>query len=62
MAMIITMMTSLLSGIKDIKKRKVQKAKIKEELLPIAWYPSRHWNWYMSEEKKKETEIFFLST
>ena len=23
------------------KKRKTQKAKIKEELLPIAWHPSR---------------------
>ena len=26
------------------KKRKVQKAKIKEELLPITWHPSRYWD------------------
>ena len=26
------------------KKQKVQKASIKEGLLPIAWHPSRHWN------------------
>ena len=29
------------------KKRKVQKASIKEELLPIAWHPSRYWDWCM---------------
>ena len=26
------------------KRRKVQKAKIKEELIPIAWHPSRWWD------------------
>ena len=36
------------------KKRKAQKASIKEELLPIAWHPSRYWDWCMSEEEKKE--------
>ena len=38
------------------KKRKAEKAKIKEELLPITWHPSRHWDWCMSEDEKKETE------
>ena len=38
------------------KKRKAQKASIKEELLPIAWHPSRYWDWCMSENEKKETE------
>ena len=38
------------------KKRKAQKAKIKEELLPITWHPSRYWDWCMSEDEKKETE------
>ena len=37
-------------------KRKPQKAKIKEELLPIAWHPSRWWDWCIPEDKKKETE------
>ena len=27
------------------KKRKAQKASIKEELLPIAWHISRYWDW-----------------
>ena len=40
----------------DYKKRKAQKAKIKEELLPIAWHPSRYWDWCISEDEKKETE------
>ena len=38
------------------KKRKAQKAKIKEELLPIAWHPSRYWDWCISEDEKQETE------
>ena len=25
------------------------------ELLPIAWHPSRYWDWCMSEDEKKET-------
>ena len=29
----------------DYKKRKAQKASIKEELLPIAWHISRYWDW-----------------
>ena len=38
------------------KKRKVQKASIKEEHLPITWHPSRYWDWCMSEEEKKGTK------
>ena len=35
------------------KKRKAQKAKIKEELMPIAWYPNRLTDWCMSEDEKR---------
>ena len=35
------------------KKRKSQKAKIKEELLPIAWHPFRVMDWRMSEGEKE---------
>ena len=38
------------------QKRKAQKAKIKEELLPITWHPDRMMDWCMSEGEKKETE------
>ena len=34
------------------KQRKVQKTKIKEELLPIAWHPDRAIDWCFSEDKK----------
>ena len=37
------------------QKRKTQKAKIKEELMPIAWHPSRWWNWCMPEDEKSDT-------
>ena len=34
------------------KKRKAQKAKIKEELMPISWHPDRAIDWCMSEDEK----------
>ena len=36
------------------QKRKAQKVKIKEELLPIAWHPSRYWDWCVPEDEKQE--------
>ena len=35
------------------QKRKAQKAKIKDELLPIAWHPNRTMAWCMSGDGKK---------
>ena len=41
------------------KKRKAQKAKLKEESIPIAWHPARMQDWCMSEdERERITEIF----
>ena len=34
------------------QKRMVQKASIKKELMPIAWDPSRWWNWCIPEDEK----------
>ena len=44
----------------EYKKRKAQKASIKEELMPIAWHPSRWWNWCVPKDQKKKTKQFFL--
>ena len=38
------------------KKRKAQKASIKEELMPIASHPSRWWDYCVPEDEKQETE------
>ena len=38
------------------QKRKAQKAKIKEELMPIAWHSSRWWDWCVPEDEKRETK------
>ena len=38
------------------QKRKAQKAKIKEELMPIAWHASRWWDWCVPENKKKKRQ------
>ena len=40
-------------------KRKAQKAKIKEELMPVAWHPDRCWNWCVTEDEEKELEKYF---
>ena len=42
------------------KKRKAQKTSIKEELLLIAWHPSRYWDCCMSEDEKQETEKLWV--
>ena len=44
---------------KGYEQRKAQKAKIKEELVPVAWHPDRWWNWCVPEHEKKEIEIYF---
>ena len=38
------------------EKRKAEKAPMKEELIPIAWHPSRYWDWYMSGDEKKQRQ------
>ena len=35
------------------KKQRAQKAKIKKELMPIAWHPDRVMGWCISEEEKR---------
>ena len=35
------------------KKRKAQKARIKDELIRIAWHPDRVIDWCMSEDEKR---------
>ena len=39
----------IIEGYEGYKKRNAQKAKIKEEFLPIAWHPSR---WMSGDEKR----------
>ena len=41
------------------KKRKAQKASIKEELMPIAWHPSRWWDWCVPKDEKWDTEALW---
>ena len=37
---------------KGYRNRMAQKAKIKDKLVPIVWYPDRVMNWCMSEDEK----------
>ena len=41
------------------QKCKTQKAQIKKELIPIAWHPSRWWDWFVSEDEKRDTEALW---
>ena len=45
----------LIEWYEGYQKRKAQKAQIKKELMPIAWHPSRWWDWCVPEDEKKET-------
>ena len=38
------------------KKRKAQKAKIKEEFLPLSWQPSKLWDWCVFENGQGDAE------
>ena len=44
------------------KKRKAEKASIKEQLMPITWHPSRWWDWCVPEDEKRDKEKIFLTT
>ena len=38
------------------QKRTAQKAQIKKELIPIAWHPSRWWDWCVPEDEERDKE------
>ena len=38
------------------QKCTAQKAKTKEEILPIAWHTSRWWDWCVPEDEERDTE------
>ena len=44
----------LIEWYEDHKRCKAQKAKIKEELLPLPWHPDRVVHWCMSEDEKRQ--------
>ena len=48
-------------GILNLKKDKGLKKELNEELMLIAWFPRKWWNFCMSEDQKKEIEQFLLS-
>ena len=43
----------LIKWYRRYEKRKAQKVKIKEELMPIAWHPNRVMDWCMPEDEKR---------
>ena len=49
--MMMMMKINFLNGTMVIKN-----VRLNEELLLIAWHPSRYWDWCVPEDDKKETE------
>ena len=50
----------LIGWYNDYKKRRILKASIKEELLPISWHPLRYWDWCVSEDEKRGTDKLWV--
>ena len=46
----------LIQWYEGYKKRKAQKASIKDELIPIAWHLLRWWDWCVPEDEKKRNK------
>ena len=60
MTIITMMIMNLLSDIKAVKNTQIKKG-----LIPIAWHPSRWWNWgngEMSEDSKRDAEALWVET
>ena len=60
MTSIFSLVSSFLSSILNLKKRKELKNKLSEELMDIAWHTDRLWDWCMSEDEKKEIDPMFI--
>ena len=52
----------LIKWYNDYQKWKAQRAKIKKELMPIAWHPSSWWEWCVPQDEKQETEKLLVLT
>ena len=44
----------LMAWCNRFKQHKACKNVIRKELMPVAWHPTKWWNWSISENEKKE--------
>ena len=42
------------------EKRKALKKELNEELILVAWHSKRWWDWWVSEDEKKEIDPIFI--
>ena len=52
-------MSEFCLGIVDLEKSKDLNKDINKELMLIMWDPRRYWNFFMTEDEKKEIEPIF---
>ena len=50
----------MIVGLSPLIGCSVQNRKIKWSamIMPVAWHPTRWWNWFISEDKKENRTIF----
>ena len=58
--MALLFMSDFWVGILNLQNAKNYKKKISEELMLVAWQPSRWWDWWVSEDQKKEIVPIFI--
>ena len=46
----------LMTWCNRFKQRKACKKEIREELMLVAWHPTRRWDWCVSEDNRKGIE------
>ena len=49
----------LITWYNRLKQRKSFKTDMSKELMPVAWHPTRWWDWCNPEDEKKEIEPTF---
>ena len=49
----------LLAWLNKFEKPKALKKTIDEELMLVAWHPTRWWDWCLSEDEKKRIDSIF---
>ena len=54
------MKTTFLSSILNLKKCKELKRGLNKELMPVAWHSKRWWDWWVTEDEKKEIDSMYI--
>ena len=60
MILILLFLSAFLLGIVKFKNKKKRKKDLNEELMLVAWYRKRWWNFCKADDGKEEIELTFM--